>query len=486
MKKSVLFLINGLGIEKPGSYSISIDQCMPNLSRTKETSYYNTGIINSIEYRSAYEQFFLGKTYRTELKYIKEQILNENLNNNPVYQSFVQALNQSNCKLHVFLEPTTEKIVDQVNSLIDKLSLTENRVVYLHLLLTQQTVSEYKKMISIVNYIKYHINTTITVGFIIGKDTFTDNPSKDEMDIAKKLLFYCSAERWSNTELKLQSLMESNIPPCKAPGFCATNSCTIDNGDVILFFNTRRTTYDKFIQLIYNNAGVVYKTDSYSLPTYSMIQLDTKFNIPCFSRNMVYDGSLANILAKAAKKALIITAEPNISLVNFLANGLEYVNNPNIQFMKLDYNYLSVPENITNIIDSSFYDLIIFDYHMDVSRTINDLKAQLETIDVVLGYVVNTCVNKHSLFITSLYGIKKEIPLASYNSETVTIDYQMEIPIFFFDYSYPRSKYVLFPGEPYQVLTTAISCIWDNNELNNLIHPKGIINNLLKAFKKEK
>ena len=485
MKKSVLFLINGLGIEKPGSYSISIDQCMPNLAKTKETSYFNTGIINSIEYRSAYEQFFLGQTYRTELKYIKEQILNENLGSNPTYQNFVQNLNQSNCKLHVFLEPTTENIVDQVNSLIDKLPLDRNRVVYLHLLLTQQTVNEYKKMIGIVNYIKYHINTRVTVGFIIGKDTFSDNMSKEQVDVVKKLLFYCSAERWSDTELKLKSLMQNNIPPCKAPGFCTTNSCTIDNGDVILFFNTRRTTYDKFIQVIYNNASDVYKTSSYSLPIYSMIQLDTKFNIPCFSKNMVYDSSLANILAKANKKTLIITAEQNLSLVNFLANGLEYVNNPNIQFMKLDYNYLSVPANITNIIDNSLYDLIIFDYHMDVSRTINDLKAQLEAVDFVLGWVANICVNKHSLFITSLYGIKKTLPLASYNSETVTLDYQLEIPIFFFDYSYPRSKYTLFPGEPHDVLTTAISCIWSNNELNNLIHPKGLINNILGAFSKK-
>ncbi len=485
MKKSVLFLINGLGIEKPGSYGISIDQCMPNLAKIKETSYYNTGIINTIEYRSAYEQFFLGKTYHMELKYIKEQILNDNIVNNSTYQDFVQKLKQSSCKLHVFLEPTTENIVDQVNSLIERLSLEQNRVVYLHLLLTQQTVNEYKKMITIVNYIKYHINTRITVGFIIGKDSFLDNMTKEENDSAKKLLFYCSAERWSNTELKLQALMESNIPPCRAPGFCTTNNCTIDNGDVILFFNTRRTSYDKFIKVIYNNASEVYKTNSYSLPMYSMIQLDTKYNIPCFSKTMVYDTSLASIILKANKKVLIVTAEENLSLVNFLANGLNYVNNPNIQFMKLDNNYLNVSSNIINIIDNSVYDLIIFDYHMDVSKTINDLKAQLELIDVVLGNVANACVNKHSLFITSLYGLKKELPLASYNSETVTIDYQMEIPIFFFDYSYPRSKYVLFPGEPHDVLTTAISCIWNNNELNNLIHPKGIINSIIKAFGKK-
>ena len=175
MKKSVLFLINGLGIEKPGSYSIAIDQCMPNLARTKETSYYNTGIINSIEYRSAYEQFFLGQTYNLELNYIKDNVLNDSLSQNQTYQSLIQSMKQPNCKLHVFLEPNTEKIVDEVNLLISKLSLEQNRSVYLHLLLTQQNINEYKKLINIVNYIKYHVDSRITVGFIIGKDTFYDN-----------------------------------------------------------------------------------------------------------------------------------------------------------------------------------------------------------------------------------------------------------------------------------------------------------------------
>jgi len=74
MKKSVLFLINGLGIEKQGSYSIAIDQCMPNLSKTKETSFFTTAFINSLEYRKAYESFFLGDTSRSEIKYMSDYI----------------------------------------------------------------------------------------------------------------------------------------------------------------------------------------------------------------------------------------------------------------------------------------------------------------------------------------------------------------------------------------------------------------------------
>lgn len=432
MKKSVIFLVNGLGMEKPGSYSISIDQCMPNLARTKETSFFTKAVISSLEYRSAYRSFFLGDTYKIELKYIKEKIINNDLNKNSVYQSLANALTTKGSKLHVFIEPVSDKIVEQINNLVNTLNLEINQEVYLHLILPQQTTTEYNKLISIINYIKYHINNRITVGFIIGKEYLSENLTKDEKDIMKKLLFYCSAERWTETDKKLISLQENNIRPCEAPGFCATNSCTIGNNDVILFFNTNRNNYDNFLHAIYDNAEEVFKTNQYYLPVYSLIRLDSKFNISYLAENIIYENSLASMMQESNKKTLIITAEQNISLINFLANGLTYVNNPNIAFMKFDYNSLNNFDNINNLINNTMYDLIIFDYHMEVNKTINDLKEGLENIDKIIGHVSEACVNKNSLFITSLYGIKKTIPIANYNTEMVTIDYEMEIPIFFF------------------------------------------------------
>lgn len=478
MKKSVIFLLNGLGIEKAGSYSISLDQCMPNLARTKETSFFTTAIINSLEYRSAYRQFFLGDTYKLELNFIKENIINENVGNNPIFQSIATDLRNNSSKFHIFVEPTNDKIVEQINNLVNTLNLNTGREVYLHLILPQQTVNEYKKLITIVNYIKYHINENITVGFIIGKEYLSPELTKIEMDFMKKMFFMCSVERWSETEKKFLSLQEDNVRPCEVPGFCATNSCNIVNNDVIMFFNTNRNNYDNFLRVIYENANDMLKVDQFNLPTYSLINLDTKYNIRSLAENIVYDNSLAKMMQRAGKKALIVTEEKNMSLVNFLANGQAYVNNPDIAFMKLDIPTFTNPSTIDSIINGSMYDLIIFDYHMDVSRTVNDLKEGLEEIDKIIGAVSDSCVNKHSLFITSLYGLKKELPIADYNTEMVTIDYEMQIPIFFFDYTYLRSKYVLLPGDTNNILTTAIRCIYDDDSIESLIRPKGLFNNL--------
>lgn len=482
MKKSIIFLINGLGIEKPGSYSISLDQDMPNLCRTKETSFFTTAITNSLEYRSAYQQFFMGDTYKMELDYIKENILNNNLVNNPVYQSFASNVSNQEAKLHIFLEPTTERVVEQINDLVSNLNLPKNKKVYIHLLLPQLTVDDYNKLTEIINYIKYHIDERINVGFVIGKEYLSEKLTVDEKKQMCKLLFYCSAERWIRTEEKLQSLKEQNIIPCKAAGFCANTDCYIQNNDTILFFNTRREDYDKFITSIYGNAQEVIKNSPINIPVYSLLKLYSQYNINSFAENINYENSLSNNLQKYNKKALILTNREHVNLINFYANGLNQVNNPNIVFMILDeslYDY----NTVVNIIDNSDYDLIIFDYFMDTSSTINNLKIGLRNIDKVLGNVVVCSENKHSLFITSLFGLKKELPLADYNSEKVLLDYEMQIPIFFYDYTYPASKYSLFPGDTNLILSSALWCLTNDPHIESLIRQKGLLKNLFNAFK---
>lgn len=477
MKKSVIFLINGLGIEKPGSYSIALDQVMPNLSRTKETSFFTTAVIDSLEYRSAYKSFFLGDTYKLELQYIKENIINDNIINNSTFTKIKEALvNRTTAKLHVFIEPTSERIIENINSLVNYLNLENGREVYLHLIMPHLTVNEYPKLMSIVKYIKFHLNQNMTVGFLIGKEFLSEDLTKVEMDFMKKLLFFCSAERWTDTDKKLLSLQEENIRPCKAPGFCATNSCTIQNGDVVMFFNTNRNNYDNFLKAIYDNCQEAFRTSDYNIDIYSLVKLDTKYNIPSLAENIVYENSLAKMLEEASKKSVIISGDEHISYVNFLANGQNYVNNPRIAFIKQNFEYLSIKENIDTLINNFDKDLIIFDFHIDVSKTINDLKEQLEKIDVVLGNVVDACVNKNSLFISSLYGVSKTLPLANYNSEEVTINYEEQIPIFFFDYSYLRSKYYLAPGETNYILQSAIKCIYDNPKLDSLVRMRGLFN----------
>lgn len=482
MKKSIIFLINGLGIEKPGSYSISLDQDMPNLCRTKETSFFTTAITNSLEYRSAYQQFFMGDTYKMELDYIKENILNNNLVNNQVYQSFASNVSNQEAKLHIFLEPTTERVVEQINDLVSNLNLPKNKKVYIHLLLPQLTVNDYNKLTEIINYIKYHIDERINVGFVIGKEYLSEKLTVDEKKQMCKLLFYCSAERWIRTEEKLQSLKEQNIIPCKAAGFCANNDCYIQNNDTILFFNTRREDYDKFITSIYGNAQEVIKNSPINIPVYSLLKLYSQYNINSFAENINYENSLSNNLKKYNKKALILTNREHVNLINFYANGLNQVNNPNIVFMILDeslYDY----NTVVNIIDNSDYDLIVFDYFMDTSSTINNLKIGLRNIDKVLGNVVVCSENKHSLFITSLFGLKKELPLADYNSEKVLLDYEMQIPIFFYDYTYPASKYSLFPGDTNLILSSALWCLTNDSHIESLIRQKGLLKNLFNAFK---
>ena len=192
--------------------------------------------------------------------------------------------------------------------------------------------------------------------------------------------------------------------------------------------------------------------------------------VPPFIHNDVY---------RPKKRPLMpIQTEQKIYIRDRSLNPKDNINNPDIQFMKLNDTYYNDMNNIIGLIDNSEFDFIIFDYHLDVSKTVNDLKEQMSKIDLVLGNVATVCENKHTLIITSLYGLKKTLPLAQYNTEMVTIDYELQIPIFLFDYSYPRGKYRLAGGSTNDILNTALTCIWPNNELYSLIRPKDLIANL--------
>ena len=121
MKKSIIFLINGLGIEKPGSYSIDLDQLMPQLGRVKETSYFTTAITSSLEYKDAYQRFFLGETYKYELEFVHNNLMNQNLLTNTTYQQFGESIKRQNSKIHIFLEPTNDRVIEEINNLVNTL-----------------------------------------------------------------------------------------------------------------------------------------------------------------------------------------------------------------------------------------------------------------------------------------------------------------------------------------------------------------------------
>ena len=217
------------------------------------------------------------------------------------------------------------------------------------------------------------------------------------------------------------------------------------------------------------------------MPVFALIKLYSNYTIPSFIDNIEYENSLANILIRNQKRALIITDDKYINLVNFYANGLNSINNPIICFMQKTDDFYKA-DYIERLINETPYDFFVFDYYMDTSSTINHLKEELTKLDMIIKNIADVCTNNHTLIITSLFGLKKQLPLADYNGEKVTLDYEMQIPIFFYDYTYPRSKYDLFPGDTNDILSTALHCITADQKLDSLMREKTIIGSILKSI----
>ena len=135
---------------------------------------------------------------------------------------------------YVYLKktPNEVKALDDVS-----LELPEGKIIYMHLILPQLSENDYSNINAIVNSLKYHMNQSITVGFVMGKEFLSEDLSVQQLDYTKKMFFYCSCERWTETETKFKSLAQTAVRPCDVPGFCTNNDCAIGNGDTLFFFN---------------------------------------------------------------------------------------------------------------------------------------------------------------------------------------------------------------------------------------------------------
>mgnify|MGYP003300035226 CR=1 FL=1 len=56
----------------------------------------------------------------------------------------------------------------------------------------------------------------------------------------------------------------------------------------------------------------------------------------------------------------------------------------------------------------------------------------------------------------------------------VTIDYEDQIPIFFYDYTFPRSIYGLRPGETNNILSSAVKIVTGDPKVESLIVQRGL------------
>ena len=74
MNKTILFLINGFGIEKKDSYSIYDENLLPTLDNMMKTNIFGSVESKAYDYSTAYQLFSTGSINTSNITYLNDLI----------------------------------------------------------------------------------------------------------------------------------------------------------------------------------------------------------------------------------------------------------------------------------------------------------------------------------------------------------------------------------------------------------------------------
>ena len=463
MKKTVLFLMNGFGVEQLDSYNVYNAKLMPNLDSYTKKHLFTAISTPSYNLVSGYRTFSTGSKYPLSCSLIDSYIdkfeTNQNLN------FYLNSIKPEG-KIHLILSLEKEKSLEHLRSFLRFIKAKKQNKIFLHLVLTGDNIDNYKEIERLINKIVYEM-VDCKIGIIVGANSLNAVNLLSFMNMFQREV----GEKWREVTKKISSLVSMKIEPKNVKEFFLNEGFKFEVNDSIFFFNYELADMTNFA----NNISKLTNTDTY----FSMFPLKgIKYPMFSYPKSGI---SMANYLEKINAKALVLTDSSNMKVINYYCCGLQNIVSPQISYAKTDNDLLLNQDNIKAIIRDSDYDLIMIDFRIDNVKNVGELNEKLSKLDGILGYVHDFCVeNKISLFISSLYGMQKEIPVDNFTR--AFINFAGKVPFIVVDPIFNKANFILGLGDIYNLANTVYTNISDKHNGGEVLIKKK--NALVKMLKK--
>lgn len=434
MKKTVLYLMNGFGIEQRDSYPVYNSNLMPNLDSYTHDYLFSTIETNAFDMSDGYRYFSTGSKYA--LTYPLLDQFSENFDNNPNLKHYLERLTEtSNMHLFCFLE--NYKSLEQLKTFLIYLRSKTQATVFLHLILDSKDNKDYQEFEKIITKMSYDLKD-FPIYTVVGKNILV-NKSKDYVSI----LNHGIGEKWREIGKKFTSLFNSNTEPVNTAPFFVNDTFTFNATDQIFFWNYSPMDLTNFMNDLnkYNQITKSFSMFPIKGVPYAM------FAYPVSSTSMAH--SLESIQAKG----MVLTNPKYINMINYYGNGLQNKVSPNLLYMKADDQVLGNASQMQAILNNPDFSLIIINDTIDDCQTLGDLQAKLKQMDQSLQMVHDICKNnQYTLFISSLYGINKEY--VKDNFTKCKVDFSRKVPVIVCDEVYTKVNFRLDFGNIFTLANT--------------------------------
>lgn len=483
MNKTVLFLINGLGIERKDSYNIYSPEIMPFFDYLTREEYFTPISSNATNLEEAYKYFSIG-TLKPLTEPYMENILDNNLfSNNPKFNEFHKSVFNCQGNIHFFCFLENDKIHDSIKKFIQTIDADNQKKIYLHFILPQTDTKDYISISKMLSRYMYDMPSNVERGLVFGQELLENIDKNNELNDLVRMLYKGIGEKWKDVDTKLNSLDSLHITPNCCKPFYINDGFILGENDMFFFYNYNHYDISRFINYIKNPALYVntdIKVDK--ILYYSLFPLTNKEEVTYLYEDVTSDISMAKAMEQISSTALVLTDKENINMINYMCNGLSNSSNSHVKYILTDNGILFLKEQMRVILNDPNYSLIIINHRIDNIEDVDTLKQTLLKIDTNLNMIAELCKDKYSLLVSSLFGMKKELNVSG--SDKVIVDFSGRVPAILMDSKYDKNKYRVSSGDTYTIFTTALKCIKPELKVNSIIKKKSLVETIL--FKKKK
>ena len=479
IKRSVLFLINGFGVDKKDIYDVFNDNNIPNLNKLARENLYT--ILNNVAttFKTGYRTFSTSNKFLPGLSKVDSDITN-NFDDNQKFNEFISKISLTQNKLHVFCYLDNDTTINHAKKIIESIQKkgVKNKIL-LHIVLRNikgQTYNNIEKNISNIKIITFN-NPQVELGVFFGNDMI-ENEIQETKELYRMLITEIG-ERWPDFARKIDIIAQKNINPGLIKPFFINSGFKLTSGDSILLLNYDYIDYSNFVDIIKNpKSHFALSNLPDNVNIYSLFPLKSKTYVESLYINEPTENYLVKYMEKLNTKTLVLTTQERISDINNSLNGLQ-----NIKSDKLDFMLLQENMPIPNIVTNQNYQLIIFDYDISHVKGMEELLRELRKIDEILGKVSIECIKyNYTLFISSLYGIEREWKRDK--SQIYKINYSEQAPLIVVDRTFVKGNNFLNEGSTLNLLPTICKNMNNKLAVNSLLINKSVGGGLFSFLKK--
>ena len=473
MKKNILMFINGFGVEQRDSYNVYSESLMPNMDKLTKTCLFGSLNSGDLDYKTGYRRFSIGIGEELTYSIVNNSINDETYKNNELFNYIIGQLNTNSSKLHVICYWDNENTFFQLVVFLKEVVTRTKIPVDVHLVLNQKSLNDYRYIEKSLNTLNYELGNNLKVGIVSGSNNQLFY--KDFM----KLFVADSGEKWKDVSKKVEVLYETKTKPEDVRTFALNSGTTLNDNDSILFFNYSNIDVTPFTKELIEQK--YRKLNLGTIRFYSLFPIKCdNVNIPSMYNYAVSSTYMLNSIKTINARCMIMAKQEYCPEINNYLTGLRNTYEESIKYMPTDNGFIYDGNILLNTIVSLKEELVIVNYEIDDCKTVEEIKDRLSKIDNVIGILYGyTSQNNIGLFISSLYGLEKEL----YNNkhELCKINFSVRAPVIVADPSITKNNYTLEEGTVFNLANSVYKNINGNYRHEGIVKRK---KGILSIFKK--